>query len=146
MRIDKDIITTDKPFELENGAVIHRFSHVVRGAIIGDNAMIGERCYIAGKSRIGNRTRIQNGNDVWDGVYIGNDVFIGPKCNLTNDHDPSRRMHRSDPHNADETFIGDDVTISTNVTIVAPCKIGNGASATILRDIEQGERVKWLVK
>lgn len=147
MVIQNEIITLDKRIVLENGTIVNRFTHILPGATIGENCMIGERCYIGSKAIIGDRARIQNGNDLWDGVIIYDDVFIGPHCNLTNHHDPSDRGGKFTP---DETIICDGAVISTNVTIIAPCKIGSkariGAGSVVLRDVMKKEQVNWLVK
>ena len=145
MIVEKDIIVDTIPVKLKNGTTINRFTHVRKGAELGKNCMIGQGCYIHGK--LGDNVRVQNGNSIWLGVHIEDDVFIGPNCNLTNHHDPSKRDSVFVP---DITLIKKNATLSTNVTIVAPCIIGEnaliGAGSLILRDIEKDEKVNWLVK
>jgi len=144
--LKKDIRTGKKPVKLSNGARIYEYSHIVKGATIGPNVMIGQNCYVGAKARIGENTRVQNGNNIWDGVNILFDCFIGPCCNFTNDHDPSDRQN----HRIDKTMVMPGATLSTNVTVIAPCVIGSkamiGAGSVVLRNIKPGERVKWLVK
>jgi len=148
MIIKEDIYTTVAKRVLENGTVIYSNTHIVAGSEIGANCMIGERCYVGGEGAIiGDNVKIQNGNDIWRGVTIEDDVFIGPKCNLTNDHDPSVKQGMFIP---DKTTISEGTTLGTNVTIIAPCFIGAyssiGAASVILRDILDGERVAGVVK
>jgi UDP-2-acetamido-3-amino-2,3-dideoxy-glucuronate N-acetyltransferase len=145
MIIPADIISGEKRIKLLNGAVINRYSHVVAGADIGKNAMIGSFCYIAAGAKIGKNTRIQNHNSLWDGVTLGNDVFIGPACNFTNEHDPRARFNRESDFIPDETLVGDNATICTNVTLICPVEVGEnafiGASATILKNVSDGEKI-----
>ena len=149
MIIENDIVTAEgHRHELLNGTVVNRYSHVVKGAEIGNNCMIGQCCYIASNVKIGFAVRIQNRNDIFDGCRIGNEVFIGPNCTITNHHDP--RNLKNDPHYPHSVQIGDNTTICAGVTIIAPCKIGKGcmiaAGALVLRDIQDGEFVKGTVK
>jgi acetyltransferase-like isoleucine patch superfamily enzyme len=145
MLIEREIITGEIPQKLKNGTMINRFCHIRKGAYIGKNSMIGQGCYVHG--HIGDNVKVQNGNNIWLGVTIEDNVFIGPACNLTNHHDPSDRDGIFEP---DKTLIKKGATLSTNTTVVAPCVIGEnariGASSTILRDIEDNEKVNWLVK
>ena len=149
MIIETDIVTYEgHTKKLATETVIHRFSHVVSGAEIGERCMIGESCYIAAKVKIGDKVRIQNHNDIYDGCEIGNNVFIGPNCTITNHHDPRKLCN--DPDYPHKVIIGDGTTICAAVTIIAPCKIGKGcmigAGSLILRDLEDGEFVKGTVK
>lgn len=134
MTIDCEIVTLDKPVKLSNGTVVNRFSHVCKGAQIGDDCMIGEHVYIASGAVIGERVRIQNINNIWNGVELGDDVFIAPAVCLTNHHDPRGRF--TEKHfTPDKTIIGRRATVCTNATIVAPCIIGENsmiAAASII--------------
>jgi len=140
MIIEQDIVTIYVPITLDNGSKIHRFSHVVKGAEIGENVMIGEHCYIASDVKIGDGTRIQNGNNLYDGCRVGKNVFIAPRVAISNHHDPAIREGK---FVADSVIIEDDAILCINCTIVAPRRIGRGAKvaggATVLRDIEDGE-------
>ena len=147
MIIEQEIITMDKPFELPNGTIIHRFSHVLEGAEIGKNCMIGEHCFISRMTKIGDGTRIQNGNNIYDGCSIGNNVFIAPRVAMSNHHDPQIRVGIFVP---DEVIIGDGATLCINCTIIAPCRIGRNAKiaggALVLRDIADNETYYSLYK
>ena len=147
MIIEEEIITLSEPVILWNGAVINRFSHVLKGARIGMDTMIGEHCYVGAKAQIGDRCKIQNHNNIWDGITIGEGVFIGPNCTLTNHFDPRKRGGVFVP---DETVIGANATISAGACIVAPCVIGRNAmvaaASTVLRDVKDDEFVKGTVK
>lgn len=148
MKLGKEIVTTDTPYKLPNGAVINRFSHVLPGADIAEGVMIGEHCYIGGDAQIGPRSRIQNHNNIWDGMRIESDVFIGPNCTFTNHFDPSDRFDKD--FKADITRIESKATICAGVTVVAPCIIEAGAkvaaASTVLRDVKRNEFVKGVVK
>ena len=146
MKVKEDIITLGEQYILDNGTVINRYSHIVAGAEIGENSMIGQGCYVASCAIIGNNVKIQNHNNLWNGVTIEDNVFIGPRCCLTNDHNPSKE----NPNYPDKTLIKKGATLGTNVTVVAPCIIGEcsmiGAASLVLRDIEDNERVNGKIK
>jgi UDP-2-acetamido-3-amino-2,3-dideoxy-glucuronate N-acetyltransferase len=144
MKIENDIITIDRQYKLENGTIINRFSHVVKGAEIGDNCMIGEHCYIAGGVKLGNGVRVQNGNNLWDGVELGDYVFIAPAVVFTNHHNPHDR-HNHNNFVADKTIIGERSTLCANCTIIAPKVIGKnvviGGGALVLVNVPDNVKV-----
>lgn len=152
MQIEYEIITQGNIKKLENGAIINRYTHIVKGAEIGKNVMIGEFCYIARTAIVKDNTRIQNHVSIFDGVEIGKNVFIGPKVCFTNHHNPQDRLKRKelDEFIPDKIIVGDNATICANVTIIAPCKIGIksriGAGSIVLNDIKDEERKNGLIK
>lgn len=152
MYTEYEIITEGNIKRLENGAIINRYTHVVRGAYIGKDVMIGEFCYVAKGARIGDYTRIQNHVSVWDGVEIGKNCFIAPKVTFTNCNDPAARLTREGGEEfiPDKTIIGNEVTICAAVVIVAPCSIGSGArvgaGSIVLRDIAADDKKNGLIK
>ena len=150
MKTEYEIITSANIKRLSNGAVINRYSHIVKGADIGDNVMIGEYCYIARTAIIGNNSRVQNHVNVWDGVEIGENCFIAPKVCFTNHRDPQERLNREGEFIPDKTIIEDNVTICANATLISPCHIKSGArigaASIVLGDVEENERKNGLIK
>jgi len=146
MILKKTILTGTKPKRLKNGAMIWHYCHVRAGAYIGKNVSIGQGCYVAETAIIKDGVRIGNNVSVWNGVVIGERSFIAPYVVFTNDNRPDIR----NKFKVDNTIIGSDVTICANVTIIAPCKVGNkariGAGSLVIRNIKDKERVKWLIK
>lgn len=144
--IEKEITTGAKPHRLENGAIIHRYSHVLAGAKIGYDVMIGEHCYVAKSVVIGHRSRIQNHNNLYDGLELGEDVFIAPNVSISNHHDPSIRNE----YTPDSVLIKNGAVIGIGSVIIAPCIIGQhsfiAGGAVVLRNIKDHERYYSLYK
>ncbi len=67
------------------------FSHILSGAIIGEDCNICDHTFVEGKAVIGNRVTIKCGVHVWDEIMVEDDVFIGPAAILTNDANPRSR-------------------------------------------------------
>lgn len=147
--LDADIVSMGEVVTLSNGTKINRYSHVCKGAQIGDDCMVGQGCYIAADTVIGHRTRIQNTNNIWRGVVLGNDVFVAPAVCFTNHNSPQDRFEREN-FTPDKTIVGDRATICTNVTIVAPCIIGEdslcAAGSVILANVPSGYRAFGVYK
>ena len=61
-----------------------RWSHIGRGAIVGDNCMIGAGVYIGPNVIVGDNVRIQNGVFIPEGWTIRDNVFIGPNTTFIN--------------------------------------------------------------
>lgn len=150
MKILEDIVTETEKKTLENGTIINRFTHVVKGAEIGKDSMIGSFCYVAADTTIGEKVRIQNHNSIFEGCKINDEVFIAPMCAISNYHDPRKRFETDRNYRPDKVIIGKRVTIGINSTIIAPCIIGEGAmiaaGSIVLRSIGSGEMVRGIVK
>ena len=153
MEIEYEIITGPNIKKLENGAVINRYSHVLKGASIGKDCMIGSYCYVASSAKIGDFTRIQNHVNIYDGVELGASVFVGPHTVFTNHHDPQDRFERIASNGEfipDKTIVGDNATICAAVTIIAPAIIGAnariGAGSVVLKGVGENERKNGLIK
>lgn len=117
---------------IDDGAVIHSFSHVVQAAI-GKNASIGPYARLRPGTSLGEGVRIGNfvetkaatieaGAKVNHLSYVG-DAHVGANSNLgagtiTCNYDGFFK-HR--------TTIGEGAFIGTNSSLVAPLKIGKGA-------------------
>ena len=117
---------------VEDGAVIHSFSHVT-GAHIGKGASVGPFARLRPGTRLGEGARIGNFVEVKEAVveagakanhltYLG-DASIGANANIgagtiTCNYDGAGK-HR--------TEIGRDAFIGSNAALVAPVKIGQGA-------------------
>ena len=77
-----------------DGTRIWAFTHVMDGAVIGENCNIGEHCFVESGSVIGSGVTVKNGNHIWAGVTLGDGTFIGPQVVFTNDRWP--RSPRTD--------------------------------------------------
>ena len=106
------------------------FAHIRPGVEIMDGAKIGNFVEIK-KSRIGSGSKVPHLSYVGDAV-IGKDVNIGAGT-ITCNYDGFRKH---------ETVIGDEVFIGSDTMLVAPLKVGRGATtgagSTITKDVPEG--------
>jgi len=131
--------------EIESGAVIRAFCHL-------------EGCRIGPDTIIGPYARIRPGSIIEEGVHIGNFVELkaahmgaGAKANHLTYLGDSEIGARSnigagtitcnyDGFSKNRTIIGADVFVGSDVAIVAPCRIGDGAmigaGSVITEDVE----------
>jgi len=112
---------------------IWAFTHILPGAIIGDDCNICDFVFIENKVIIGNRVTIKSGVYLWDGLVIEDDVFIGPNATFTNDKYPKSR-HWSDNYQTtvlkQGSSIGAGAIILPGITVGAGSMVGAGAVVT----------------
>ena len=84
----------DEGAEVGAGTKIWHFSHVMKGARIGERCILGQNVNVDGRTTIGNNVKIQNNVSVYTGVVIEDDVFLGPSCVLTNVTNPRSQVNR----------------------------------------------------
>jgi len=101
------------------------FTHISKGAKIGEDCTIGEGVYIGEDVVIGDRCRIQNGALLFKGVTIGNDVLIAPGVVTTNDYFPELPVGDWSER-FKETTIEDNVSVGANATIICGIRLGKG--------------------
>jgi bifunctional UDP-N-acetylglucosamine pyrophosphorylase/glucosamine-1-phosphate N-acetyltransferase len=129
---------------VEDGAVIHSFSHIA-GAHIGKDASVGPFARLRRGAKLGEDSHIGNfveikettlgaGAKAMHLTYLG-DSSVGPNANIgagtiTCNYDGAAK-HR--------TEIGEGTFIGSNAALVAPVKIGDGAyvgsGSVITRDV-----------
>lgn len=101
------------------------------GCAIGDSSFIGPFTEVQKNVTIGTNTRISSHTFICEHVTIGNNCFIGHGVMFTNDK-------FDDAGNERKTFIGDNVLIGSNATIL-PVHIGNnciiGAGSVVTKDV-----------
>ncbi|RYG31745.1 MAG: N-acetyltransferase [Chitinophagaceae bacterium] len=104
---------------------------------IGDHCSIGPFTEIQRGVNIGNRCRIQSHTFICEGVSMGNDCFIGHGVMFINDRF-SEGSPAGDPSKWERTFIGNNVSIGSNATIL-PVEICDhvviGAGAVVSKHI-----------
>jgi bifunctional UDP-N-acetylglucosamine pyrophosphorylase / glucosamine-1-phosphate N-acetyltransferase len=129
------------------GAVIHPFTHV-DGATVGEGALVGPfarlrpGAVLGREVHVGNFVEVKN-STLADGAkanhlaYLG-DATVGERVNygagsITANYDGAHK-HR--------TLIGADVHVGSNCVLVAPVRLGAGATvgggSTITRDVPEG--------
>jgi len=119
------------------GTKIWHFSHVMKGARIGENCIFGQNCHIANDVLIGNNVKIQNNVSVYTGAVIEDDVFLGPSCVLTNVTNPRSQVNRHSLY--EKTIFRKGATVGANSTIVCGVELGRysfiAAGAVVTKNV-----------
>lgn len=127
----------DEGCRIGNGTKIWHFTHVMAGAVIGDNCVLGQNVFIGNKVVIGNGVKVQNNVSLYEGVVCEDEVFIGPSAVFTNVINPRSAIERK--HEFRTTRIGKGATIGANATILCGIEIGAyafiGAGAVVTRNV-----------
>jgi UDP-2-acetamido-3-amino-2,3-dideoxy-glucuronate N-acetyltransferase len=127
----------DEGATIGKGTKVWHFSHIMKGAKIGERCIIGQNVNVDGGTVVGNNVKIQNNVSVYTGVEIEDDVFLGPSCVLTNVRNPRSQINRHSLY--EKTKLERGCTIGANATIVCGVKIGNyafvGSGAVVTKDV-----------
>lgn len=141
--------STDMPYfvhptaVVDEGAIIGKdtkiwhFSHVMKGAKIGERCVFGQNVNVDGGTMIGNNVKVQNNVSIYTGSEIEDDVFLGPSCVLTNVTNPRSQVNRHSLY--EKTLIRRGATIGANATIVCGITVGRyafiAAGAVVTKDV-----------
>ncbi len=127
----------DAPCRIGKGTKIWHFSHVMKGAVIGEVCSLGQNVYVGSKAVIGRNCKIQNNVSLYDCVVLEDDVFCGPSMVFTNVINPRSHVSRKDEYKS--TLVRRGASIGANATIVCGSTIGQyafvGAGAVVTRDV-----------
>ncbi len=127
----------DEGAEVGAGTKIWHFSHVMKGARIGERCVIGQSVNVDGGAIIGSNVKIQNNVSVYSGVLIEDDVFLGPSCVLTNVSNPRAQVNRHALY--ETTRLARGCTVGANATIVCGVTVGRyafvGAGSVVTRGV-----------
>lgn len=115
----------DEGAVIGKGTKIWHFSHVLKGAQIGERCVIGQNVNVDGGARLGNNVKVQNNVSIYTGLVIEDDVFLGPSCVLTNVTNPRSQVNRHSLY--ETTVIKRGATIGANATIVCGITLGRYA-------------------
>jgi len=115
----------DDGAEIGAGTKIWHFSHIMKGARLGERCVIGQNVNVDSGTIIGNNVKIQNNVSVYTGVVVEDDVFLGPSCVLTNVTNPRSQINRHSLYEA--TTLKRGCTIGANVTVVCGVSVGRYA-------------------
>lgn len=128
------IIETDN---IGDNCKIWAYSHVCKGATIGNNVVIGEGVYIGNNVKIGDNCKIQNHALIYEGVTIEDNVFIGPNVVTTNDLFPDVSNEWRDRFRT--TLFKKGCSISANTTIICGNEVGEntliGAGSVVTKNM-----------
>jgi UDP-2-acetamido-3-amino-2,3-dideoxy-glucuronate N-acetyltransferase len=127
----------DDGADVGRGTKIWHFSHVMKGARLGERCVLGQNVNVDSGTVIGNNVKIQNNVSIYTGLVIEDDVFLGPSCVLTNVTNPRSQVSRHSLY--EPTVIKRGATIGANATIVCGVTIGRyafiGAGAVVTKDV-----------
>ncbi|MCX6252511.1 MAG: DapH/DapD/GlmU-related protein [Bacteroidetes bacterium] len=119
------------------GSKIWHFTHIMTGAVIGENCNLGQNVVVSPDVVLGNNVKVQNNISIYTGVVCEDDVFLGPSMVFTNIINPRSAIIRKDQYAA--TIVRKGATIGANSTIVCGHEIGEfafiGAGAVVTKDV-----------
>lgn len=118
------------------GTTIWAFSHVLRGAVIGENVNINDHVFVENDVTVGDRVTVKSGVQLWDGIELHDDVFVGPNVTFTNDRFPRSKQY---PEAFLRTVVEARASIGGGAVILPGIRIGQsamvGAGAVVTRDV-----------
>lgn len=127
----------DEGCQIGKNTKIWHFSHVMSGAVIGENCVVGQNVMIANRVSLGNGVKVQNNVSVYEGVMCEDDVFLGPSMVFTNVINPRAFIERKNEFKI--TLVKRGATIGANATIVCGNTIGQfamiGAGAVVTHEV-----------
>jgi UDP-2-acetamido-3-amino-2,3-dideoxy-glucuronate N-acetyltransferase len=127
----------DEPCEIGAGTKVWHYSHVLKGAKIGERCIFGQNCQVAENVVVGNNVKVQNNVSIYAGTIIDDDVFLGPSCVLTNVTNPRSQVNRHSLYETTRILRG--ATVGANATIVCGIELGRycfiGAGAVVAKDV-----------
>jgi UDP-2-acetamido-3-amino-2,3-dideoxy-glucuronate N-acetyltransferase len=144
----------DEPSTIGAGTKIWHFSHVMKGARIGERCILGQNCQVADDVVMGANVKVQNNVSIYTGTTIEDDVFLGPSAVLTNVTNPRSEVNRHALY--ERTMIRRGATVGANATVVCGIELGRycfiGAGAVVTRDVPDyalmvgnpARRVGWM--
>ena len=118
------------------GTRLWAFSHVLPGAVIGEDCNICDGVFIENDVVVGNSVTVKSGVQLWDGVSLGDGVFVGPNATFTNDLFPRSKAYLD---SVLRTVVKPGASIGANATILPGVTIGAGAmigaGSVVTRDV-----------
>ncbi|MBQ6608079.1 MAG: N-acetyltransferase [Firmicutes bacterium] len=116
----------DDNVKIGKGTKIWHFSHILKGAEIGENCSLGQNVNVGNNVKIGNGCKLQNNVSVYEGVELEDYVFCGPSMVFTNDLTP-RAKYPKGSAGYKKTILKEGATVGANATVVCGHKIGRWA-------------------
>ena len=127
----------DNPCTIGKGTRIWHFSHIMKGARIGENCSIGQNVVIGSTAVVGGGVKIQNNVSICDAVTIEDGVFCGPSMVFTNVLNPRSEIVRKNEYRP--TLVKHGATIGANATIICGHTVGRyafiAAGAVVADDV-----------
>jgi UDP-2-acetamido-3-amino-2,3-dideoxy-glucuronate N-acetyltransferase len=127
----------DQPCEIGAGTKIWHFTHVMKGARIGQGCILGQNVYVGGRAVLGAGVKVQNNVSIYDDVVLEDDVFCGPSAVFTNVLTPRAFVERKSEYM--RTLVQQGASIGANATVVCGTTLGAyclvAAGAVVTRDV-----------
>lgn len=127
----------DDGCEIGKGSKIWHFSHIMKGAKLGEKCNIGQNVVVSPEVILGNNVKVQNNISIYTGVICEDDVFLGPSMVFTNIINPRSAIIRRDQYV--KTIVKKGASIGANATIVCGHDIGKysfiGAGAVVTKEV-----------
>ncbi|MDH6357097.1 acyltransferase [Parabacteroides sp. PF5-9] len=127
----------DPGCKIGDGTRIWHFTHIMTGAVVGNNCNIGQNVVVSPEVILGNNVKIQNNVSVYTGVICEDDVFLGPSCVFTNILNPRSAISRKGEYL--RTHVRKGASIGANATILCGHTIGEyaliGAGSVVTKEV-----------
>ncbi len=127
----------DPGCRIGKGTKIWHFTHVMTGAVIGENCNLGQNVVVSPDVMLGKNVKVQNNVSIYTGVICEDDVFLGPSMVFTNIVNPRSAIIRKDQYA--KTTVRKGASIGANATIICGHEIGEfafiGAGAVVTKDV-----------
>lgn len=132
---------------LGEGAKVFNFVNLY-GCKIGARTKIGAFVEIQKNVEVGDDCKVSSHSFICEGVKIGDRVFIGHGVMFTNDlfpraANPDGSMQTEEDWDVKPTFIENDASIGSGVTVLCGVTIGRramiGAGSVVTKDVPAGE-------
>ena len=146
----------DEGAEIGKECKIWHWTHISKGATIGNKCSFGQNVFVGNNVKLGNNVKIQNNVSVYENVTLEDDVFCGPSMVFTNVYNPRSEINRKKEFR--NTTIRKGVTLGANCTIICGTEIGNyafiGAGSLVNKNVKPfalivglpGEQIGWMSK
>ncbi len=128
----------DQGARIGRGTKIWHFSHIMTGAVIGEECNIGQNVVVSPEVVLGKNVKVQNNVSIYTGVICEDDVFLGPSMVFTNVVNPRSAVVRRGQYV--RTYVRKGASIGANATIVCGNDIGEyafiGAGAVVTKEVK----------
>jgi len=127
----------DEGCKIGRGTKIWHFTHIMNGAVLGENCNLGQNVVVSPQVTLGKNVKVQNNVSIYTGVVCEDDVFLGPSMVFTNVVNPRSGVNRRGQYT--KTVVKHGASIGANATIVCGHDIGRfafiGAGAVVTKEV-----------
>ena len=128
----------DDGCKIGRGTRIWHFTHIMTGAVIGENCNLGQNVVVSPEVVLGRNVKVQNNVSIYTGVICEDDVFLGPSMVFTNITNPRSAVIRRDKY--EHTLVRKGASIGANATIICGNEIGEfsfvGAGSVVTKSVK----------